>query len=54
MTCEQKSGFPRNLACKRKGILHELLAIPSAAQAIQNDKTANIVHKEFRPCKFAN
>ena len=27
-------------------IIHELLATPLAAQAIQSNKTANIVHKE--------
>ena len=39
MTREQTSGVLQ----KKKGILQELLATRSAAQAIQNNKTANIL-----------
>ena len=32
---------------KEKGILQELFATQSAAQAFQNNKTANILRKEY-------
>ena len=45
MTCEQKKK-KKNRPAKDKWILHELLATRSAAQAIQNNKTATSVRKE--------
>ena len=50
MTSEQNSGVPQKKKgsyTKEKGILQELLATRSAAQAIQNNKTANILRKEY-------
>ena len=39
---------------KEKGIFQELLATRSAAQAFQNNKTANILRKEYLSlCNYA-
>ena len=49
MTRKQKSGVlqkKKGSNTKEKGILQELLATRSAAQAIQNNKIANVLRKE--------
>ena len=35
------------VSAKEKGILQELFATRSAAQAFQNNKTANLLRKEY-------
>ena len=44
----QRLPVSKNLvSAKEKGILQELFATRSAAQAFQNNKTANILRKEY-------